>query len=142
MSDAGRAAVVAEAQSWIGTPFHHMGRIKGAKGGVDCLMLLAEVYERAGVTGHIAPRFYVPDWHLNRDAELYAEGLLRYARPIETAPLPGDIALFRFGRTFSHGAIVTRWPRLVHAYWQRGVVIGDATRQPLTGRPVRFFSPF
>lgn len=136
-----RDAVVAEAQSWIGTPFHHAGRIKGPAGGVDCLMLLAEVYERAGVTGPVAPPFYVPDWHLHRDAERYMEGLLPYARPVDCA-LPGDVALFRFGRTFSHGAIVTRWPRLVHAYWQRGVVLGDAALHPLAGRPVRFFSPF
>ena len=133
--------MVTEAESWIGTPFHHAARVKGA--GVDCLMLLAEVYERAGVAGHIDPPFYVPDWHLHRDAERYMEGLLRYARPLDdTGPLPGDIALFRFGRTFSHGAIVTGWPRLVHAYWNIGVVHGDATLYPLAGRPVRFFSPF
>jgi NlpC/P60 family putative phage cell wall peptidase len=134
-----RRAVVAEAIGWIGTPFHHAARLKGA--GIDCLMLLAEVYERAGVTGHVEPPFYVPDWHLHRDAERYLEGLLHYATPV-AAPEPGDIALFRFGRTFSHGAIVTLWPRLVHAYWAQGVVWGDATLHPLKDRAVRFFTPF
>src|SRR5712671_5819911 len=99
-----RAAVVQEAESWIGTPFHHAARVKGA--GVDCLMLLAEVYQHAGVARHIDPPFYVPDWHLHRDAERYMEGLLQYALPIAGQPQPGDIALFRFGRTFSHGAII------------------------------------
>jgi len=135
-----RAAVVKEAESWIGTPFHHAARIKGA--GTDCLMLLAEVYERAGVAPHVDPPFYVPDWHLHRDAERYLEGLTRYAREIADPPLPGDIALFRFGRTFSHGAIVAEWPRLIHAYWSIGVVQGDATLHPLASRPVKFFSPF
>ena len=135
-----RAAVIAEARRWIGTPFHHAARVKGA--GVDCLMLLAEVYERAGVTRHIEPPFYVPDWHLHRDAEHYMDGLLRHARPIEGPPLPGDVALFRFGRTFSHGAVVVEWPRLIHAYWSIGVVWGDASLHPLAGRPVRFFTPF
>jgi NlpC/P60 family putative phage cell wall peptidase len=134
-----RDAVVTEAESWIGTPFHHAARVKGA--GVDCLMLLAEVYERAGVSDRIEPAFYVPDWHLHRDAERYMEGLLRYARPI-AAPELGDIALFRFGRTFSHGAIVTSWPRLIHAYWNIGVVWGDAALHPLKDRQVRFFTPF
>ncbi|HTV87989.1 MAG TPA: hydrolase [Stellaceae bacterium] len=136
-----RAAVVQEAMSWIGTPFHHAGRIKGRRGGVDCLMLLAEVYERAAVSGHIVPPFYVPDWHLHRDAERYMEGLLRYARPVAAAQ-PGDVALFRFGRTFSHGAIITAWPQLVHAYWAQGVVRGDARLAPLKDRAVRLFSPF
>jgi NlpC/P60 family putative phage cell wall peptidase len=136
-----RAAVVAEAESWIGTPFHHAGRVKGA--GVDCLMLLAEVYERAGVvSARIEPPFYVADWHLHRSAERYLEGLLGYTREIAGPPEPGDIALFRYGRTFSHGAIVTGWPRLVHAHWAVGVVRGDAVLQPLKGRPVRFFTPF
>ena len=140
MNDALREAVIAEALTWIGTPFHHAARVKNA--GVDCLMLLAEVYERAGIAGHVEPPFYVPDWHLHRDAERYMEGLLAYARPIDGPPLPGDIALFRFGRTFSHGAIVIQWPRLIHAYWAIGVVWGDATLHPLKGRPVRFFTPF
>jgi len=134
-----RRAVVAQAESWIGTPFHHAARVKGA--GVDCLMLLAEVYETAGVTAHIEPPFYVPDWHLHRDAERYLGGLGRYAREI-ASPAPGDIALFRFGRTFSHGAIVVAWPRVIHAYWSIGVVWGDATLHPLAERPVRFFTPF
>ncbi|HVB17254.1 MAG TPA: hydrolase [Stellaceae bacterium] len=135
-----RQAVVDEARAWLGTPFHHAGRVKGA--GVDCLMLLAEVYERAGVTLHVEPPFYVPDWHLHRDAERYMEGLLRYAPTIDGPPLPGDIALFRFGRTYSHGAIVVDWPCLIHAYWSIGVVWGDARRYPLEGRAVRFFTPF
>ena len=139
MTRALRAAVVQEAATWIGTPFHHAARVKGA--GVDCLMLLAEVYERAGVAGHIEPPFYVPDWHLHREAERYLQGLMRYARPVKR-PEPGDIVLFRFGRTFSHGAIVVEWPRLIHAYWAIGVVWGDATLYPLADRPVRFFSPF
>jgi NlpC/P60 family putative phage cell wall peptidase len=138
--DERRSAIVAEARTWIGTPFHHQGRVKGA--GVDCLMLLAEVFERAGAAQHVDPPFYVPDWHMHRDAERYLEGLLGYAREIEARPQPGDIALFRFGRTFSHGAIVTDWPRLIHAYWQIGVVWGDVTLYPLAGRPARFFSVF
>ncbi len=135
-----RRAVVEEARGWIGTPFHHEARVKGA--GVDCLMMLAEVYERAGVVGPIAVPYYPADWHMHRDVERYMEGLLGYARPIEGPPLPGDIALFRFGRTYSHGAIVVEWPRLIHAYWAIGVVWGDATLYPLRDRPVRFFSPF
>src|SRR5437660_5143962 len=42
-----RGLVVAEAETWLRTPYHHMARVKGA--GADCLTLLAEVYEKAGV---------------------------------------------------------------------------------------------
>lgn len=138
-SNALRTAVIQEAAEWIGTPYHHAARVKGA--GVDCLQILAAVYRATGVIGDVEIPYYVADWHLHRDAERYMEGLLQYAHPVD-APLPGDIALFRFGRTYSHGAIVTEWPRLIHAYWQIGVVRGDATLFPLVDRPVRFFSPF
>jgi NlpC/P60 family putative phage cell wall peptidase len=134
-----RAAVVAEAREWLGTPYHHEARLKGI--GVDCAQLLMGVFS-ASTVGLIAPLripHYPRDWHLHRDAERYLEGLLHYARAVEEPPLPGDVALFRFGRTFSHGAIVTEWPRLIHAYWNIGVVRGDATLYPLRDRAVRFF---
>jgi cell wall-associated NlpC family hydrolase len=118
-TDPCRTAVVAEATTWLRTPYHHMGRVKGA--GVDCLMLLAEVYERAGIIGHVAVPFYPPDWHLHREAERYLDGVAPYARAIAGPPGAGDVAVFRFGRCFAHGAIVTAWPRLI---------------------PVRFFTPF
>ena len=60
--DTERAAVVAEARQWLRTPYHHMGRVRGA--GVDCATLLAEVYARAGMVEPVAIEFYPPDWHL------------------------------------------------------------------------------
>lgn len=132
-----RAEVLAEAASWLATPYHHQGRIKGA--GVDCATLLIEVYRAAGLVPRIDPRPYPPDWHLHRSAERYLGWVQRYAREIP-APGPGDVALFRFGRCFSHGAIVAEWPRLIHAYIGQGCIWADGTRAPLAGRPVRFFS--
>src|SRR5262249_33983795 len=111
--DPRRAAVLATARDWLATPYHHMGRVKGA--GTDCLMLLAEVYAACSVVPKISVPFYPPDWHLHRSAERYLDGVTRYAREIE-APGPGDIALFKFGRCFAHGVIVVEWPRLIHAW--------------------------
>jgi len=135
-----RSLVIAEVETWLRTPYHHMGRIKG--GGTDCLMLLAEVYEAAGVTPHIDVPFYPPDWNLHRDAERYLEGVVRYAREIGEPPKGGDVAVFKFGRCFAHGAIVLSWPRLIHAWHNTGVVYADGDQPPLAGRPVRFFDPF
>ena len=140
-----RTQVVAEAQTWLRTPYHHMGRVKGA--GTDCLMLLAEIYETAGVIPHIDVPFYPPDWNLHRDAERYLEGVIRYALEVPAwddadPPQPGDIAVFKFGRCFAHGAIVLQWPRLIHAWHNAGVIYADATQGQLAGRPVRIFDPF
>jgi len=138
--DAARQAVVAEAASWLRTPYHHMGRLRGV--GVDCLTLLAEVYERAGIIGHVEIPFYPPDWHLHRGVELYLGGVLDRATEIPGPPQPGDIALFKMGRCFAHGVIVIRWPQLIHAHYSAGVIGGDATQGQLAGRAVRFFDPF
>ncbi|MGH7033821.1 MAG: C40 family peptidase [Stellaceae bacterium] len=148
--EAERARVVAEARTWLRTPYHHMGRIKGA--GVDCAALLAEVYARAGVLPPLDLPFYPPDWHLHRDSERYLDFVLAHAIETDREAEPGDLALWRFGRCFSHGAIVIDWPLVIHAYAGRGCVLEDAgkahwlaylggrrgeTRQK---RPVKFFA--
>ena len=139
MIDFRRGAVISAAESWIGTPYHHMARLKGV--GCDCLTLLAAVYYEAGVIPEVEIPFYPPDWHLHRSTERYMDGLRDYAREVD-APRLGDSALFRFGRCFAHGAIVVEWPRVIHAWNGLGVVRGDASKPNLSNRSVRFFSPF
>jgi cell wall-associated NlpC family hydrolase len=137
-----RGRLVAEALSWIGTPYRPAQRVKGRDGGVDCLTFVVEVFERAGIIGGYQVPYYPQDWHLHRDDERYLAGVLEYAREIEGPPEPGDIALFRFGRCFAHGGIVTQWPMVVHAWNGAGVVPVDATQALLARRAQRFFDPF
>lgn len=108
-----RARVVAVAHSWLRTPYHHNAKIKGV--GIDCLTLLAAVFEEAGVVPKIEIPKYSHQWHLHHSEELYLNGLLQYTHEVED-PQPGDIALWKFGRCFSHGAIVIQWPTIIHAY--------------------------
>ncbi len=148
-----RTAVVAEARSFIGTRYHHMGRIKVARdphgaitdcGGVDCATLLAEVFARAGAILPVRIAHYPPDWHLHRGAERYLSQLESVAHPVEEAAVrPGDIVLYRYGRAWSHGAIVVDpgWPAIVHAFWTTGCVHPDrGDGGELADRPRRFFS--
>jgi len=117
-----RRAVVAQARSWLGTPYHHMGRIKGA--GVDCAMLPAEVYAACGLIPRQQVEFYPMDWNLHQGGERYLGHVLHHA--VEVAePLPGDLVLWRFGRCLAHGAIVLDWPLIIHAAVRHGVVLDD-----------------
>ena len=182
LQTAERAAVMACARAWLRTPYHHRGRVKGA--GVDCAMLLAEVYAEAGLVAPLAIPHYPPDWHLHRDAERYLGVLLDHAVeyvPVIASPqgeaiqagslrrktprddddrgelptrpvLPADIVLWRFGRCFSHGAIVVDWPIVIHAYLGRGCMLEDAGKAEWLSRigegrdalarhrPVKFFT--
>src|SRR5215475_8049951 len=45
-----RAAVIAEAKTWLGTPFAHRSMVKGA--GVDCAQLVRLVFIECGVLSH------------------------------------------------------------------------------------------
>ncbi len=123
-SDMQRAAVVAAARAWIGTPYHHMADIKGA--GVDCAMLLVRVYCDLGLVSPFDPRPYTQDWMMHRNEERYLGFLLERARIVE-APGPGDVILFRIGRCFAHGGIVTKADPLTicHAFMPAGVVLED-----------------
>ena len=109
-----RQRVVSVARSWLGTPYHSGGRKKGH--GADCLTIIAEIFTEAGLVPRIEIPYYPHDWHLHHSAERYLEGLLKYTREIQGPPRPGDIALWKFGRGFSHGAIVIQWPQIIHAY--------------------------
>lgn len=133
-----RSRVVAEALGWLGTPYHHAAMVKGA--GVDCAMLLVAVYGGLGlIPADFDPRPYPHDWHLHRDEDRFLNGILRFGREVET-PLPGDVAVWRFGRVFSHGGICVGDNRVIHSYLNRGVVLDDLGQAELVRRPVRFFS--
>jgi cell wall-associated NlpC family hydrolase len=135
-----RLQVVVEGRSWIGTPYHHHGRIKGPRGGVDCAQILCAVYEACGLIPSTDPGFYAHDHHLHRETEIYIEWLERCgAREVEAAG-PGDVALFRWGRTWSHGGIVLEPGVILHAYLGTTVGITRLDEAPLAGRSPRFWS--
>lgn len=136
-----RAALVEAARGWIGTPYHHRARVKGA--GVDCAQLLIGVYAEAGVIEAFDTGEYPMDWMMHREEERFLAWVERYLVEVET-PSPGDVAIWRFGRTFSHGAIVTEWPEFIHAYRTAGCVCFGNNDQDvgLSARPVRFYSFF
>jgi cell wall-associated NlpC family hydrolase len=136
-----RLGVVQEALCWLGTPYHHMGRVRGA--GVDCGMFLAEVFEGAGVMPHVTPESYPPDWHMHQEEERYLGLVQQHAKPVDRAPLPGDIVLYKFGQCISHGAIVLAWPQVIHAYIRLGVVLDEGVRNTvLREAQAGLFSPW
>ena len=137
-----RAAVVAEARTWLKTPWVHMAAIKGA--GVDCAMLLVEVYVTAGLIERFDPRPYPPDWMLHRSDERFLGFLFDRSHQVEK-PEAGDVVMFRVGRAFSHGAIVTRAAPLtiVHSFLPVGVVVEEqAERNRLLRLDLALYASF
>lgn len=102
-----RCAIVAEARSWIGTPYHHQGSVKGV--GCDCLGLVRGVWRALLGPEPEAIPGYSNDW-----GEIGAhESMLAAARRhlIEVDPaeaLAGDVLVFRMraGRVAKHAGIM------------------------------------
>lgn len=136
-----RQKVVDEARSWLGTPWVHMSRVKGA--GVDCGQFLAAVFETAGIVPHIEVPPYPSDWALHRSDEKFLAVVETYAAKTERHD-PGNIALFKYGRCVSHAGIVVCWPVIIHANMRlRVVMLDDVQVNPdLRDRFVGLWSPW
>ncbi len=155
-----RAAVVREAASWLGTAFHHMGRIKATRdeagrvldrGGVDCAQSVYLIF-RAALPARVpeldaADRPYAFAWNLAKKSaaeERYLATVLEHAAEIALEDArPGDLALFRLGHAWAHGAIVMPrgWPAIAHANAAAGFFMLDRADQGrIAGRKARFFT--
>jgi NlpC/P60 family putative phage cell wall peptidase len=138
-----RAAVIAEARSWLKTPYHHQADVKGA--GVDCGMLLVRVFIDTGLCEPFDPRPYAPDWMLHRSEERYLGFVFDRTKEV-TRPKPGDVMVFRCGRCYAHGGIVTcaNPITIVHAFQPAGAVVEEDVFSNIVlsnpGRKSKFFS--
>lgn len=152
IEQAQRALVRDFARGWLGTPYVHQAATRGS--GVDCARILIEVYADAGLIERFIPSRYTPDWHLHRDEERYLNTIESFAGPSvkespsikswkqeNYKPLTGDILVWRVGRTYSHSAIVTDWPRVVHASAPSRIVEEiEIVPGPAYDRPVKVYT--
>lgn len=133
--DAVRSAIVATARTWIGTPFRHAAQVRGPRGGVDCGMLVLAVYQAHGLLPDLDPGHYPRDWCIHRTEDWFTPLLRAHAVRVTGDPLPGDCAFFALGRApLAHAALVTAWPRVIHADGQDGVREQAHTHGVLAGR--------
>ncbi len=119
--------IVAEARSWIGTPYRHQASLKGV--GCDCLGLVRGVWRALlGEEPERAPP-YSPDWAEALRQETLAQAAARHLESIALSQPslasgggpgwgPGDVLLFRWRAHLpaKHAAIVTAPDLMVHAH--------------------------
>lgn len=127
-----RQQIIDEAMTWLRTPWMHNQQLKGA--GVDCGQFLISVFHKVGLVPAIQTGWYPKDWHLHRDEPVFMKWLTQYAD--ETiSPLPGDIAMFWYGRQSAHGSILLPEQKIIHAFMEeRMVTITDLTVSPIRDR--------
>lgn len=111
------ADIVAEARSWIGTPYRHQASLKGT--GCDCLGLVRGVWR--ALYGDEPERVppYSRDWAEAALRENLAEAGARHLLPVSCeAVQAGDVLLFRWraGLVAKHAAILTGDGTMIHAH--------------------------
>ena len=118
--------VVAEARSWIGTPYVHQASVRGA--GCDCLGLVRGVWRSLhGTEPQAIPR-YSADWSEPQGEERLWQAAATHLTAVDDRPMmAGQLLLFRMcaGGVAKHLGIVSAVgtaPAFIHAYARHGVV--------------------
>jgi NlpC/P60 family putative phage cell wall peptidase len=109
--------LIAEARSWIGTPFMHAARVKSV--GIDCGGLVMASARAVGLR-FIDTTNYSTECSRG-DSENLVKGILLFCDEIPiTERQPGDILLFRARSLPLHMAVLVSDTLFVHAYQSAG----------------------
>lgn len=137
-----REELALQARRWVGTPYFPREARCGL--GCDCGSLLAGIYRDAGIIGPFRMSSYdwMAAWAVKDGDEIYLQALCAYFHEV-AVPRRGDVAMYRLGRGWSHGAIVIQWPgEIIHAGRGYGVIASPGTSGRLAARRMRFWSIF
>ena len=139
-----RADPVAIARTWIGTPYRHQARCRGA--GADCLGLVLGVWrELYGDLPRGLPG-YTADWAEAAGDERMWAAARTHLRETDAPLAAGQVLLFRMrkGAIAKHLGIVSTAapvPRMIHAYSGHDVVESVLTPPWLRKVAARFEFP-
>jgi len=128
--DTAAIAIVAEARSWLGTPYRHQGRSKGV--GCDCLGLVLGVWREIYGAEPEPPGPYAPDWAEAGGQDLLLSAARRHCFEKAANELSsGDLILFRWRQHLpaKHAGILVGPDRFIHAYQGSAVVISTLVPQ-------------
>jgi cell wall-associated NlpC family hydrolase len=136
--DEQRAAVIAEAKTWLGTPWRHAADIKGQA--VDCGMLLARCFIDCGIVAPFDPRPYERTWFMHHSEERFVGWIIDKLGGVEVEyPRPGDVIVYRWGRCYSHGALLVEPQLIIHAAAWTGACRYSETFEAQLDRPRKCF---
>lgn len=124
------AAILAEALTWLGTPYRHQGSRKGV--GCDCLGLVRGVWRVVYGGEPERPGPYSPDWAEAGTGDLLIEAARRHCteKPLAAAR-PGDLLVFRWRayHAAKHLGILLPGARFLHAYEGHAVMASPLISQ-------------
>jgi len=137
-----RTAIATEARTWINTPYHANGALKGV--GSNCAQFLFCVAKNAQVLPADAPppRWYTPQLATNLREERLIGYVTSYGATevTEAEVKTGDIVLYKSGKAHGHAAIVLDWPEIIHVLPIHGCQMGVVDEGKLGSYTRRYFT--
>ena len=124
------AAILAEAKTWLGTPYRHQGSRKGV--GCDCLGLVRGIWRAVYGQEPEAPGPYSPDWAEAGSGDPLLDAAQRHCREKPaSAMVPGDLIVFRWRahHAAKHLGIAISADRFLHAYEGHAVMVSPLIPQ-------------
>ncbi len=113
--------IVAQARTWLGTPFHHQARLKGK--GCDCLGLIVGVVDELGLKdahGRLLSSYDEITYPKEPDGAYLIEKLTDILLEVPIADArAGDLALFKVRENPQHLAILSDYENtlgMIHSF--------------------------
>jgi NlpC/P60 family putative phage cell wall peptidase len=109
--------IITTARTWLGTPYHHQGSVKGV--GCDCVGLVRGVYREVYNVEPPELINYSVDWGDANGNEDMVEAANKYLIPIKVEDADaGSVILIRWKlrRVAKHCMILTSKEKAIHAY--------------------------
>lgn len=139
-----QSAIVEQARTWIGTPYHHQARLKGV--GCDCLGLVVGISNELGLKhsdGSQLSRFDETDYSMQPDGVRLTNMLQSLLQEIPKADAaPGDLALFTIEGNPQHVGLLTDYEGglgLIHSYAPSKKVVEHRLDQKWQQRLIKVF---
>ncbi len=147
MADITQDELIAQARTWLGTKYHHQGRLKKSKrgdGGADCLgLVIGVIHELNILDANGKPLAEADEFNYSMYPE---QGRLvrSISKHLKEVPIDkmqvGDLLLFRTFKDPQHVGLLTEYPSggagLIHCNSSAGRVV----EQPLTDTWIRMLT--
>jgi cell wall-associated NlpC family hydrolase len=126
--------IVVQARTWLGTHYHHQGRLKKSirgPGGVDCIGLIIGIIDELGIQDGEGNSLVAADetnYSMYPEQGRLVKSIQQHLRevPIEKMAV-GDILLFKTFRDPQHVGLLTQYPGggpgLIHCNSSAGMVV-------------------
>lgn len=147
MSKVTKQQIILQARTWLGTKYHHQGRLKKSKagaGGGDCIGLIIGVIDELGLQdgeGNPLSRHDEFNYSMYPERGRLVGAIQKHLREVpEEKMTQGDVLLFRTFRDPQHVGLLTEYPTggagLIHCNSSAGKVV----EQPLSDAWLRMLT--